>query len=71
MTTDAAPRPWGIDNDCAPLHDVLLGAPEHYRWVEAGPLIGRTLDNAHVTGARFDLCQALRREPRSAPCEDR
>ena len=59
MTTDAAPRPWGIDNDCAPLRDVLLGVPEHYRWVEAGPLIGRTLDNAHMTGARFDLQLAM------------
>ena len=59
MTTDAAPRPWGIDNDCAPLQDVLLGVPEHYRWVEAGPLIGRTLDNAHMTGARFDLQLAM------------
>lgn len=50
---------WGIDNDYATLRDVLLGKPEHYRWVEAGPLIGRTLANAHKTGAKFDLQLAM------------
>ena len=59
MNADDAPGRWGIDNDYARLHDVLLGVPEHYRWVEAGPLIGRTLDNAHMTGARFDLQLAM------------
>ena len=41
---DQAPPPkiWGINNDYAPLRHVLLGKPEYYRWVEAGPLIGRT-----------------------------
>lgn len=50
---------WGINNDYAPLKDVLLGKPEYYRWVEAGPLIGRTLANAHMTGAKFDLQTAM------------
>ena len=50
---------WGIDNDYATLRDVLLGKPEYYRWVEAGPLIGRTLANAHKTGAAFDLQLAM------------
>ena len=52
-------RKWGINNDYAPLHDVLLGKPEYFRWVEAGPLIGRTLANAHMTGAKFDLQTAM------------
>lgn len=52
-------RPWGIDNDYMPLRDVLLGKPEYFRWVEAGPLIGRTLANAHMTGATFDLQVAM------------
>ena len=52
-------RSWGINNDYAPLQDVLLGKPEFYRWVEAGPLIGRTLANAHKTGAKFDLQLAM------------
>ncbi len=48
-------RPWGINNDYSVLHDVLLGKPEYFKWVEAGPLIGRTLRNAHKTGASFDF----------------
>ena len=51
---------WGINNDYAKLHDVLLGRPEFYRWVDAGPLIGRTLANANKTGHRFDLQLAMR-----------
>jgi len=50
---------WGIDNDYAPLSDVLLGHPDYFAWVEAGPLIGRTLANAHMTGAKFDLQTAM------------
>jgi N-dimethylarginine dimethylaminohydrolase len=47
-------RRWGINNDYTTLRDVLLGRPDYYRWVEAGPIIGRTLANADKTGARFD-----------------
>ncbi len=50
---------WGINNDYAPLNNVLLGRPEFYRWVDAGPLIGRTLANAHMTGVKFDLQLAM------------
>ena len=34
---------WGINNDYAKLTDVLLGKPEFFQWVEAGPLIGEPL----------------------------
>lgn len=51
---------WGINNDYAKLHDVLLGRPEFFRWVEAGPLIERTLANADRTGNKFDLQLAMR-----------
>jgi len=54
-----AKKAWGIDNDHGPLRDVLLGRPDYFRWVEAGPLIGRTLLNAHKTGAKFDLQTAM------------
>ena len=57
--SDAATPVWGIDNDYMPLRDVLLGKPEYFRWVEAGPLIGRTLANQHRTGVRFDLQLAM------------
>lgn len=56
--THASPQ-WGINNDYAKLTDVLLGTPEYYRWVEAGPLIGRTLANAHMTGVTFNLQTAM------------
>ena len=51
---------WGINNDYAKLTDVLLGKPEYFRWVEAGPLIGRTLANADKTGHKFDLQLAMK-----------
>ena len=49
------PNYWGIDNDYGVLRDVLLGKPDYFRWVEAGPLIGRTLKNMHKTGIEFDF----------------
>ncbi len=52
-------QPWGIDNDYGVLRDVLLGKPEYYRWVDAGPLTKRTLQNAHKTGVKFDLQTAM------------
>ena len=59
MIQSHSDRPWGINNDYAKLQDVLLGKPEYYKWVEAGPLIGRTLANAHKTGVKFDLQLAM------------
>ena len=55
----AQAQKWGINNDYAKLTDVLLGKPEYFKWVDAGPLIGRTLANAHKTGVKFDLQQAM------------
>lgn len=46
---------WGIDNDYGPLRDVLLGRPDHYRWVDAGPITRRTLQNQAKTGVAFNL----------------
>jgi len=57
MNSDS--KNWGIDNDYATLTDVLLGVPEYFRWVEAGPLIARTLNNAEQTGFKFDLQVAM------------
>ena len=56
---DGVSQRWGINNDYAKLTDVLLGKPEYYKWVEAGPLIGRTLAKAHKTGVKFDLQLAM------------
>lgn len=60
IATKFAHNYWGIDNDYATLSDVLLGRPDFFRWVEAGPLIGRTLANAEHTGVKFDLELAKR-----------
>lgn len=59
-----SPDYWGIDNDYTRLRDVLLGKPDYYQWVEAGPIIGRTLRNMHRTGIEFDfeLAQRQHRE---------
>ena len=59
MTAEQTDKRWGIDNDYAALRDVLLGVPEYYQWVEAGPLIARTLQNAHKTGVEFNLQLAM------------
>ena len=59
LQTSTLSRSWGITNDHGPLRHVLLGRPEYYRWVEAGPLIGRTLANADRTGVKFDLQLAM------------
>ncbi len=58
--TEFAHDYWGIDNDHAELSDVLLGTPKYYRWLDAGPLIRRTMDNAMRTGVKFDLQLAQR-----------
>ncbi len=53
------PSAWGIDNDYGPLHDVLLGRPEYFRWVDAGPITRRTLQNQDQTGNTFNLQTAM------------
>lgn len=50
---------WGIRNDYGPLKDVLLGKPDYYRWIDAGPITQRTLNNLDHTGARFNLQSAM------------
>ncbi len=50
---------WGIENDYGPLRDVLLGRPDHYRWLDAGPIIRRTLQNQAKTGVAFNLQTAM------------
>ena len=57
MTTNL--RRWGIHNDYGPLKDVLLGTPEFYRWIDAGPITMRTLNNQEQTGIQFDLQTAM------------
>ncbi len=58
-TASAEPRRWGINNDYGPLRDVLLGIPDHYRWIDAGPITMRTLNNQAHTGVEFNLQTAM------------
>ena len=53
------PRRWGITNDYGPLRDVLLGTPAFYRWIDAGPITMRTLQNQQYTGVEFNLQTAM------------
>ena len=45
VTTTPRPPRWGITNDYGSLRDVLLGVPEFYRGIDAGPITMRTLNN--------------------------
>ena len=49
----------GADSEYGALRDVLLGKPDYYRWIEAGPIIRRTLENARKTNIKFDHGLAL------------
>ena len=59
MVTTNSANQWGITNDYGPLRDVLLGKPEYYRWIDAGPITARTLNNQPFTGIKFDLQTAM------------
>lgn len=59
MNGESEGNGWGIDNDYGPLRDVLLGRPDHYRWLDAGPIIRRTLQNQAKTGVAFNLQTAM------------
>ena len=54
-----SPRRWGILDDYGPLKNVLLGTPKFYRWIDAGPITMRTLNNQEHTGVEFNLQTAM------------
>ena len=54
-----SPMQYGVDSEYGVLRDVLLGHPDYYRWVEAGPIIRRTMENAGRTGIKFDHALAM------------
>jgi hypothetical protein len=62
MTKERDPEYWGIDNDYTVFRDVLLGRPDYFKRVEAGPLIGRTLQYMHRTGIEFGFEPAQRQQ---------
>ena len=50
---------WGIDNEYGALRDVLLGKPEYFRWVDAGAITQRVLNNAAELGVECNLQTAM------------
>ena len=59
---------WGIDNEYGTLRDVLLGRPDHFRWVDAGALTQRTLRNLEHLGITFDLQSAQAQHAEMVRC---
>ncbi len=57
-------RRWGIEDETAPLLDVLVGPSEHFEWLptsaisKAALASGRTLTSGDVTGAHAELVSA-------------
>jgi len=55
---------WGIEDETAPLHDVLLGPPDHFEWLptsaisKAALASGRKLTAADVTAAHGEMVSA-------------
>lgn len=55
MSAGAATEPtWGADSEYGLLHDVLLGPPEHFRWLPTSAISKATL----ASGAAFDPTRA-------------
>ncbi len=57
-TYDAAVA-WGLDNHTGVLTDVLLGRPDHFRWVHLNAMSETTFANMERLGYRFDRERAL------------
>ena len=51
---------WGVSAQTGVLTDVLLGKPDHYRWVALNSISAVTLANAERMGYRFDKQKAMR-----------
>lgn len=51
---------WGVEAQTGVLTDVLLGKPDHYRWVPLNSISAVTLANQEQMGHRFDKQKAMR-----------
>jgi N-dimethylarginine dimethylaminohydrolase len=51
---------WGVAAQTGVLTDVLLGKPDHFRWVPLNSISAVTLANAERMGYRFDKQKAMR-----------
>ena len=51
---------WGVEAQTGVLTDVLLGKPDHFRWVPLNSISAVTLANQEQMGHRFDKQRAMR-----------
>ncbi len=59
-STDKPTVPWGIQAQTGVLTDVLLGRPDHFRWVPLNSISAVTFANMDKMGYRFDQQAAMR-----------
>lgn len=59
-TTEMPAVPWGIQAQTGVLTDVLLGKPDHFRWVPLNSISAVTFANMDTMGYRFDKQAAMR-----------
>ena len=59
-TSATGPVNWGVSAQTGVLTDVLLGKPDHYRWVPLNSISAVTLANAERMGYHFDKQKAMR-----------
>ena len=55
---------WGIKAQTGVLTDVLLGRPDHFRWVPLNSISAVTLANQEQLGLRFDSQKAMQQHQR-------
>jgi len=55
---------WGVQAQTGVLTDVLLGKPDHYRWVPLNSISAVTLANQEQMGYRFDKQKAMQQHQR-------
>ena len=53
------PQGWGVNAQTGVLTDVLLGKPDHFRWVALNSISAVTLANQEQMGYRFDQQKAM------------
>lgn len=60
----AAPGSWGVNAQTGRLRDVLLGKPDHFRWVPLNAISAVTFSNQEAMGYRFDKQKAMQQHRR-------
>ncbi|MFO1061977.1 MAG: arginine deiminase family protein [Dongiaceae bacterium] len=60
----AAAQGWGVTAQTGRLRDVLLGKPDHFRWVPLNSISAVTFSNQEAMGYRFDKQKAMQQHRR-------